>query len=325
MSRDQDPLTPEERALADAMARAAGPRRGPPPQVDAAILASARASLARDAAPPARRRRRWPATLGVAASLVFAVGIAWQLRPAPDQELPAVTEGPPPTAPVAADRAAPAEARRYQSPAEDAPAPETAPPTGQSLPAPEPADAEPAASPTREAAPRLRELTLPQPEAARGAVAPPPPPAPPAPPAPAAETQAGTVEPAAGPAIRSDSTRPPMPAETAIGRSRVTQKAAARPARTLDRSTTVATPTLDAASRAATADDDGGIVFDRHALHDVPPATVDSPAIHRAWLDRIRELRDAGELEAARENLREYRRRYPDQPLPDDLDGLLDE
>ena len=133
------------------------------------------------------------------------------------------------------------------------------------------------------------------------------------------------VEPAAGPAVRGDSAGAPMPAETAIGRSRVTQKAAARPARTLGSSTTVATPTLEAASRAATAEDDGGVVFDRQALHDVPPATVDSPPIHLAWLDRIRELRDAGELEAARESLREYRRRYPDQPLPDDLDGLLDE
>ena len=314
MSRDHDPLTPEERALADAMARAAGPRRGPSPQVDAAILSSARAALAREAASPVRRRRRrWPAALGVAASLVFAVGIAWQLRPVPDQELPAVTEGPPPAAPVAADRAAPAEAQRYQSPA-DVPAPETAPPPGPPIPAPEPAQAKPTASPTRQASPQPRELARPQPEAAREAMAAPPPPAPPAPPAPAAaaaaETQASTAESAA---------------ETAIGRSRVTQKAATRPVRTLGMPTTVATPVLDAASDEEATDDDGGIVFDRHALHDVPPATVDSPGIHRAWLDRIRELREAGELEAARESLREYRRRYPDQPLPDDLDGLLDE
>src|SRR5690606_24466103 len=94
MSRDQDPLSPEERALADAMARAA-PRRAPPPHIDAAVLASARAALAQDRqdAPRARRaRRRWPAALGVAASLALAVGIAWQLRPGPDAELPAIAE-----------------------------------------------------------------------------------------------------------------------------------------------------------------------------------------------------------------------------------------
>src|SRR5690606_27018145 len=96
MSREQDPLSPEERELADALARAT-PRRGPPPQLDATILASARAALKKDAAPPARaRRRRWPAALGVAASLALAVGIAWQLRPAPDQDLAPMTEGPPP-------------------------------------------------------------------------------------------------------------------------------------------------------------------------------------------------------------------------------------
>lgn len=72
-------------------------------------------------------------------------------------------------------------------------------------------------------------------------------------------------------------------------------------------------------------EDDGGVVFDRQQLHDLPPATVDSPGIHHAWLERIRELREAGDTGAALESLREYRRRYPDQPLPDDLHGLLDQ
>lgn len=68
----------------------------------------------------------------------------------------------------------------------------------------------------------------------------------------------------------------------------------------------------------------GDIVFDAR-LHEDPPATADSPEIHRMWLERIRELRDAGDLQAARESLREYRRRHPDQPLPADLAGLLSE
>lgn len=60
-------------------------------------------------------------------------------------------------------------------------------------------------------------------------------------------------------------------------------------------------------------------------MDDAPPATVDSPQARRAWLERIRELRDAGELEAARESLGEYRRRYPGADLPADLQGLLSE
>jgi hypothetical protein len=37
------------------------------------------------------------------------------------------------------------------------------------------------------------------------------------------------------------------------------------------------------------------------------------------WLQRIRELRDKGELRTAEESLRAFRRRYPDYPLPADL------
>src|SRR5690606_28259807 len=76
MSRDHEPLDPEERALADALGRAV-PRAGPPPAVDAAILASARRATQAPTGSGAshhRPRRRWPAVLGVAASLALAVG-----------------------------------------------------------------------------------------------------------------------------------------------------------------------------------------------------------------------------------------------------------
>lgn len=316
MSRDQDPLSPEERELADALARAT-PRRGPPPQLDAAILASARAALREGAAPLREtRRRRWPAVLGVAASLALAVGIAWQLRPTPDRDLPPMTEGPPPrpAASTAADASTPSGARSGP-PAKGAAAPAQAPPpepmaafepeAGESTPRPDAQEHVPPAQRQAELSPPMRD-PVPAP--------PPPPPAAPAPPVPALE-----------PPVVADQ---PLPAETAIGRARVRQEAASRPAaaRGADRPAAVAAPAPPAAKSSDDAETDGaGIVFDRRALHDGPPATVDSPAIHRAWLDRIRELRDAGELEAARESLREYRRRYPGQELPDDLDGLLDE
>ena len=73
--------TAEERALALRLARV-GPHGEPSPQLDATVLAAARAAL--DAPPRSTQRsRRWPVALGVAASLVLAVGVAWRLRPLP--------------------------------------------------------------------------------------------------------------------------------------------------------------------------------------------------------------------------------------------------
>ncbi|HDS1030862.1 TPA: hypothetical protein QDZ46_002626, partial [Stenotrophomonas maltophilia] len=97
MNRD-DPLTPEERALAGLIGRRA--EQAPPPALDAAILAAARASVQTGATSPSagaaaaaapraanaplrRARPRWPAVFGIAASMVFAIGIAWQMRPEP--------------------------------------------------------------------------------------------------------------------------------------------------------------------------------------------------------------------------------------------------
>jgi hypothetical protein len=54
-------------------------------------------------------------------------------------------------------------------------------------------------------------------------------------------------------------------------------------------------------------------------LDEEPPATADSPQVRDAWLQRIRELLSAGETEAARNSLAEFRRRYPKYALPEDL------
>lgn len=315
MNSDHDPLTAEERELADALARTLS-RRGPSPQVDAAILANARAALARGEAPRARRRRpRWPAAFGVAASLALAVGVAWQLRPGPDADLPVVADGPASMAAATADT----EGQRAQPKAAATPAPSTAPlaraDAGAAMeyePAPSGQDAA-SRDPVSSAEPETQASAPPLPA---------PPPAVPAPlvaEAPAGTPQLSTAD--AGPAIDAH------PAETAIGRRRVRQDDGARAAaaRTLGESARVATPGLRPQPAHTAGDANAGVVFDQQELHEDPPATVDSPGIHRAWLDRIRELRDAGELEAARESLREFRRRYPAHVLPDDLDELLDE
>ena len=57
-------------------------------------------------------------------------------------------------------------------------------------------------------------------------------------------------------------------------------------------------------------------------LDDQPPVSADSPQVQQAWLQRIRELIVHGKLDEARASLAEYHRRYPGQPLPDDLRAL---
>jgi hypothetical protein len=43
------------------------------------------------------------------------------------------------------------------------------------------------------------------------------------------------------------------------------------------------------------------------------------PLSPEMWLQRIRELRNKGEVAQADESLRAFRRRYPDYPLPADV------
>jgi hypothetical protein len=58
------------------------------------------------------------------------------------------------------------------------------------------------------------------------------------------------------------------------------------------------------------------------AFDERPPVSADSPEFRQAWLQRIRERLARGEEQAARESLQEFRRRYPDVELPEDLRKL---
>lgn len=364
-------LTPEERALADRIAQTRPPRE-PSPALDARILAAARAAAtparSSNASAHPRARRRWPAATAVAATLVLAVGIAWQLRPvedvrveyseapsaaarvvtppggprAPDDTRQAVDEtvaadeaaaasvAPPPEA-EAAPRAEPASqpaprpaaesagSRQPQAPVEPQVAPAGAD-TGTPIvfDQPSPMDSAPASEPRPTAFPATAATPAPPPPPAPVAPASAPPPEPmrtQAISAPAADAAASEAFRAAR--ARSESKAAPAPAArtaTAIGTAASDDgRAMAAPkagAGTLDRIEVSGSRIRD---------------FDDQSLDEQPPASADSPQVQQAWLQRVRELLADGETDAARDSLREYRRRYPRADLPDDLRALLDE
>ncbi|WP_312321040.1 hypothetical protein [Stenotrophomonas sp.] len=310
-----EPLTPEERDLARLLGRPAA--TAPPPRVDDAVLAAARAA-AGTATPPAataaapaqatharRPRTRLPAILGLAASVVFAVGIAWQLKfddPASATAPPAVEVAeapaapapvPPPGMPEPAPREE-AAAAAAQAELETAPAPaplkRLAPPVAP--PAPEPA-----------------------PAAAAGDAfqAPPPMPASPAPaPAPPAAAPAAEERAALDAIVVTGST---------VERSR--EKVAQRNQRAAPAASTYSNAAPAPAPTAAlAASADVGTQADPAAMATAVEADALLP--RRQWIQRIRERRDAGDVDTARASLERYLQHYPEVRVPRDLRALLD-
>ena len=299
----RDPLTPEERELA----RLLGGRldKAPPPAVDAAVLAAARASVqsapaGQDAEPmgaddaPAQaqrrqhRRARWPTVAGIAASVVFAVGLAWQMQPQRE----------PPPAPSLQELATPA-----PHPEADPPAPrpiaDTAPATpgsaatqrAQPKPAPRPpVQAQAPQAPAQATAPtQVDAAPVPQAFRARAAESArmaPSRPAPPAAPAPAAAVMAA-----------------PAPAAEAF----------AKPARTPQE--TAAQDTAEVAAATASAPLSAAAVQQE--------VEADARLTRRQWLQKIRHRRDAGDVDMARASLERYLAQYPETRLPRDLQPLL--
>jgi hypothetical protein len=382
-----DALTPEERALADRLARL-GPQGEPSPALDARILAAARAAASAPvAAAPThrawrRRQRRWPVAFGAAATLAIVGGLAWQLRPVDDlqvgySEAPRAASGPSSAdagpaprpaqqamrarvVPPPAAEAAPAAAGNTAPAAGPVPVPTAPPEPAASVErfteAPARADAQSAPkayaskppvttappvvfdepSPMDTAAPpaQLRQLAPP-------ALPAPPPPAPPTPAAPApraanafpqgtasgnAAAAGSTVE--SGNKARAQRAKTSETAPPAAPAPQVASGAAARPAKPADAAAAadagaldrveVTNPRIDVGEDRA----EGGYAGDQ-PLDDQPPASVDSPQVQQAWLQRVRQLVAQGRPDAARDSLREYQRRYPKAILPDDLRALL--
>lgn len=317
---DPRPLLPEERALAQRLARL-GPHGEPAPALDARILAAAHDAGTRTGAH--RSRRRWPVAFGIAASLALAVGIAWQLRPLPDpttgyrSEAPSAAPRMPPAATATAASAAiesavVAEDMAARSRTADVAAPRPAP-----MPAPEPESPpvrplRPAAEP--ESAPKasapVAPASTPSAETARVATAVEPEIVSDAPSAATVAAQSATAS--QGP--RAFGAQPP-PAVPSANDQRMNAPPPSAGAET------TALPNTDTLDRLQAKDTRDTVVSDEPDT-DVPPATMASPQVRDAWLARIRELVAAGRIDAARVSLHEFMSRYPHYRVPDDLRAL---
>jgi len=311
--RPPQPLDAEERALAARLPRPQG-RSEPGADLDARILAAARTAIAPARPGTAVRRRSWIAPTAIAASLLLAVGLAWQLRPPPALEapVPAIT---------ATSAAADAGGDAMASPAlEAAPAP-----AAVAAPSADLAQHKPVSQPLeppREASLEDAISAL-HAEAENTAIAAAPPPAPPAPAAPAPAVADEFF--AAPPPATEQVTAPARVAAPALAKSaqtgRIARESAATagnapmrqqtpPARPADNATLDTTAAPRATQTAGEPDEE------------VPPATADAPEVRDAWLKRIGELLKQGKHDEAKASLTEFRRRYPDVSLPPDLRKL---
>lgn len=357
MSRPSEPFNAEERDLAQRLARLGGPRE-PAAALDAMILAAARAAVsdtvtaaaAASAEPqaeplpvdpkvtPLRPRKaapRWPVGLGLAASVVLAAGIGWRLQ------IDGNTHSEAASAPAAVFHEDSTEAVMLEPPLQRTPPPP--PPLEETDALARRADAP--RSPAAKAAPAPQ-----KPEFVADAAAPqsimaeaPPPPAPPAPStaaiggSPAADTGLDEVT-VTGSRIQrerttgaAEYTRTPLNErrEQAAQAAKSSPPAAASPGRAA-----ASAPASPPASGERARGLIGNVESDteEHKFQDKarksdgyddrPPVSADSPEFRQAWLQRIRAQIAKGDTEAARNGLQEFRRRYPDLELPEDLRKL---
>lgn len=337
MNRPSEPLNAEERDLAQRLARLGGPLE-PAPALDASILAAARAAVAEPAAEPVadaptdpkvtllRPRKpapRWPLGMGLAASLVLAAGIGWKLQgdgegssaesavaSAPVAAAEDMTEAvilerrleqPPPPPPPLASASDAVVSRRANSVQEEAKAvPEAFPPVL--------ADAAPA-----------------EPVAAAQMPAAPPPPASVVAQSVESDASLDKVEVTGSRAKRADAeagaaeyTRTPLHERREQARKAADANAGAAAAPAPEAPAMRTRGVVGAAENETNA----STPRDSDGYDDSPPVSADSPAFRQAWLQRIREHIAKGELDAARNSLQEFRRRYPGLELPEDLRKL---
>lgn len=301
-----DRLTTEEREFAELLGRR-DLADGPSPELDAAIKAMAAAALsapAFSAAVPvplrARRRRRPLAMVAMAASMVLAVGIAWQLRPlAPERETPEIlpaNETPAPSRAVHAPAPAPADvvpAATSDVPTAGAVAADPQPPRAEA-PAPVPRAARTVDSSEREAAAAV--VGGVEQPAAKHRLAPIDPPMLPAPSAPMV---APALKSAPLPRVASESTRP------------------------TDRKNMLGDNAMQRDAYSQVSEDglhDVVVTGSRQVFIDIES---DAALPQRQWLQRIRERQRDGDVEGARVSLRRFVAEYPKAHIPRTLRPLL--
>ncbi|MDR0181407.1 hypothetical protein [Lysobacter arvi] len=333
---DDEPLSPEERALADRLARL-GPHDGPSPALDAKILAAAHAAVA-----PGRPDRRWlglsaiPGSLitgvGMAAALVLVIGTVWQLRPA----------DPAPRAPRGEGEGLVVDAQIVQRerkvvapppPSADAPTPAKAPSAPVLASAPPAAQRK--ASPAPAAAPAPVPEDVPVDAVARMATVGPdehpiagrPTPADP-------RTSDAFTAPAAAPAAPAVSQ-----AYSEAERTEAFELARARQQRSEEQAVAAKRALADTASAApvaaaapAPAEAGSGTTLDRIEVTGsritpadrlaATPVAEDARLAPAEWLERIRDRRAAGDEDGARASLSLFRKTHPRVRLPNDLRAL---
>ncbi len=300
-----EPLDTNERELARVVR--ALPGGEPPAALDAMILKAAQDAVA---SAPTRRRLRWLAGgaawgIGSAAAAVLAIGVGWQvLNPQTATQLPLPARAPAPSAaPAAADESAgtTVEFRDEPRPAFD----NSAPP-----------------APVSPAAPRARVQAFPASPSVMAA--PPPPPPPPAAPAPIATAPAVTAQ-ATGTVNAIDVTSVESTTIlTAEQLSKIDAAAAAAANAESDRKQArrLAPPAADAGAAAERADEARSERESQSYARESAKAVTDFRGRPATWLAHIRELRDSGQLSQARDDLAQFRKRYPDFVVPSDLTVL---
>lgn len=346
-----EPLTQEERELAQLIARSS-PHGEPPTALDAKILAAAHAAVT--GKPQRTRKPRWPVAMGLAASVVFAVGIAWQLRPLQPTATPS-SEAPEPV--VAEMMTQPeAEPAREAAPplyAEIAAQDSAAAAVAADVPMSAPPPPLPPPAPTAKTTPPRSVPMPPQRRAARI----PPPQAPPVqrqaqdgdryrslnavpPPAPAAPVMA-----APAPATEAPSAFATEPRDGAVAEGLSANEAAGySAARTAAAKQSAARGEMKAS---ATIREQERSAQDRNSQERNPQdrATLDRVEVTGSrlqrtdlqvpisddarlpvdeWLERVRTRYGLGDAEAAKRSLLLFVRDHPDEAVPGDLEPLLE-
>ena len=329
-----EPLTPEERELAQLTGRL-GPHGEPSPALDTRILAAAHAAATVEQA--RKPKPRWPLAMGLAASVVLAVGVAWQLRPL--QQMATVSEAPA-VASEAADASADAAAMAEPAPqanvqesesaseafAKTEVSPSNMPATESAPPAPrrrlEPAAGAAARAPAATARNRM-------PARQTDVYSPPSPPAPAPPPPPPAMTasapkglvaqESAPESPTAFTAEADSAADMATVAETSSNNARAAQTGQQAAARAEMKARTAAAT----AKKSAVLDrvEVSGSRLQRTDLQ--VPVSDDAHLPVHDWLERVRTRYGLGDAEAARQSLLLFVKDHPHEPVPDDLEPLL--